>query len=161
MELAIVEGQDTKVAASLHSTTPATILLVEDSPGDRRLIHEALKTAKYPVNLYLATDGIEAMSFLRKNGDYPDAPRPDLIILDLNLPKKDGREVLKEVKSDDQLKYIPVIVLSSSDDETDIQQCYNLHANGYITKPVDLDRLNTIIQSIEDFWFTVAKLPQQ
>jgi CheY-like chemotaxis protein len=135
------------------------ILLVEDNPGDVRLTQEALKGSKIHNTLSVARDGVEAMSFLRREGGFADAPRPDIILLDLNLPRKDGREVLQEIKEDDNLKCIPVVILTTSDDEHDILQSYNLHANCYITKPVDLSRFITIIHNIEDFWLTIVRLP--
>ncbi|MBM3130845.1 MAG: response regulator [Chloroflexi bacterium] len=138
---------------------PIEILIVEDNPGDVRLTVEALRDAKVLNHLNAVGDGVEAMAFLRRQGKYTDAPRPDLILLDLNLPKKDGREVLAEVKSDDDLKRIPVVILTTSKAEEDILRTYNLHANCYITKPVDLDQFITVVKSIEDFWFTIVKLP--
>jgi two-component system, chemotaxis family, response regulator Rcp1 len=135
------------------------ILLVEDNPGDVRLTREALKESKIRNNLSIVRDGVEAMAFLRREGDFPNAPRPDIILLDLNLPRKDGREVLHEIKEDDKLKRIPVVILTTSDDEHDILESYNLHANCYITKPVDLNRFVTIIKNIEDFWLTIVRLP--
>jgi chemotaxis family two-component system response regulator Rcp1 len=138
---------------------PIDILLVEDNPGDVRLTKEALKEGKVLNTLSVARDGVEALSFLRKGGEYADAPRPDLILLDLNLPKKDGREVLAEIKADESLRRIPVVVLTTSQAEQDIVRSYNLYANCYITKPVDLDQFITVLQSIEDFWLTIVKLP--
>jgi two-component system, chemotaxis family, response regulator Rcp1 len=138
---------------------PIDILLVEDNPGDVRLTREALKEGKVLNTLSVAGDGVEALAFLRRGGKYADAPRPDLILLDLNLPKKDGREVLAEIKTDDNLKRIPVVVLTTSQAEQDIIKSYNLYANCYITKPVDLDQFITVLQSIEDFWLTIVKLP--
>jgi len=138
---------------------PIDILLVEDNPGDVRLTVEALKEGKVLNTLSVARDGVEALSFLRKGGEHADAPRPDLILLDLNLPKKDGREVLAEIKADEDLKRIPVVVLTTSQAEQDIVKSYNLYANCYITKPVDLDQFITVLQSIEDFWLTIVKLP--
>lgn len=135
------------------------ILLVEDNPGDVRLTREALKDSKINNNLNVVEDGVEALAFLRREGDYSEAPRPDIILLDLNLPRKDGREVLAEIKADDSLKRIPVVVLTTSDDERDILATYNLHANCYITKPVDLPRFVTIVKNIENFWFSIVKLP--
>lgn len=136
------------------------ILLVEDNPGDVRLTQEAFKTGKVHNTLHVVWDGEEAMTFLNREGDYKDAPRPDIILLDLNLPKKDGREVLKDIKCDEKLKTIPVVVLTTSSAEEDILKSYNLHANCYITKPVDLDKFLTIVQYIEDFWLTIVKLPR-
>jgi two-component system, chemotaxis family, response regulator Rcp1 len=138
---------------------PVEILLVEDNPGDVRLTIEALRDAKVLNHLSAVEDGIEAMAFLRREGKYANAPRPDVILLDLNLPKKDGREVLAEVKNDDNLKRIPVVILTTSRAEEDILRTYNLHANCYIAKPVDLDQFITVVKSIEDFWFTIVKLP--
>jgi CheY-like chemotaxis protein len=140
---------------------PVEILLVEDNPGDVRLTQEAFKEGKVRNNLHVAVDGVEAMAFLRREGKYADAVRPDIILLDLNLPKKDGREVLAEIKGDLELKRIPVVVLTTSEAEQDILRAYGLHANCYITKPVDLDQFMSVIQSIEDFWLTVVKLPPE
>ncbi len=139
----------------------AEILLVEDNPGDARLAKEALKEAKVRNSLHWVEDGVEAMTFLRRQGKYADAPRPDVILLDLNLPKKDGREVLAEVKEDGDLKRIPVVVLTVSDAEEDIIKTYNLHANCYIRKPLDLDRFIEVVKSIEEFWLTIVMLPTQ
>jgi CheY-like chemotaxis protein len=138
---------------------PIEILLVEDNPGDSRLAKEALKESKLKNNLYVAEDGVEAMNFLYKKGKYSKMPRPDLVILDLNLPKKDGREVLAEIKNDDNLKRIPVVILTISKAEEDILKTYNLHANCYVTKPLDLDQVMKVVRSIEDFWLTIVKLP--
>ena len=138
---------------------PANFLLVEDNPGDVRLTQEALKTHKLQNNLHVAADGEEAMAFLRKQGKYRDAPRPDIILLDLNLPKKDGREVLAEIKSDPVFKTIPVVIISSSEAEQDIIKSYNLNANCYVTKPVNFDQFIKVVQSINDFWLTIVKLP--
>lgn len=135
------------------------ILLVEDNPGDVRLTREALKDGKILNNLNVVSDGVEAMAFLHREGKFADAPRPELILLDLNLPKKDGREVLAEIKSQPDLKRIPVVILTSSAAEQDIFKSYNLHANCYITKPVDLDQFIHVVKSIEQFWLTVVKLP--
>ena len=138
---------------------PIEILLVEDNPADVRLTTEALKEEKIYNNLHVVTDGVEAIAFLRREGKYAKAVRPDLILLDLNLPKKDGREVLKEIKNDDNLKIIPVVVLTVSKSEEDILKSYNLHANCYITKPVDLNQFMKVIRSIQEFWLTIVKLP--
>ena len=135
------------------------ILLVEDNPGDVRLTSEALHEAKVLNNLASVDDGVKAMAFLRQQGVYAQANRPDLILLDLNLPRKDGRQVLEEIKQDPGLKRIPVVILTSSKAEEDILRSYNLHANCYVTKPVDLDRFLEVVRSIEDFWLTVVKLP--
>jgi two-component system, chemotaxis family, response regulator Rcp1 len=145
----------------LHGSeiSPVEILLVEDSPADVRLTIEALRDAKVRNNLHVAADGEEALAFLRREGQHADAIRPDLILLDLNLPKKDGREVLEEVKADPQLRRIPVVILTTSEAEQDILRSYDLHANCYITKPVDLDQFITVVRTIEDFWLTIVKLP--
>ena len=140
--------------------TAAEILLVEDNPGDVRLTQEALKEGKLANNLHVAYDGMEALAYLRAEGEYSDRTIPDLILLDLNLPKKDGREVLEEIKKDDLLRKIPVVILTTSNDEADILKTYNLHANCYITKPVDLIQFIDVVQSIENFWFTLVKLPR-
>ena len=140
---------------------PIEVLLVEDNPGDVRLTREALRDGKVHNNLSVAPDGVEALAFLRREGKYADAPRPDVILLDLNLPKKDGREVLEEIKADPSLARIPVVILTSSEAERDIVQAYALHANCYVTKPVDLDQFITVVKSIEDFWFTIVKLPAE
>lgn len=129
------------------------ILLVEDNPGDVRLTKEALKETELLFNLNVAKDGVEAISMLRQEGDYSEQPRPDLILLDLNLPKKDGREVLAEIKQDEKLKQIPVVILTTSDAEQDIIKVYSLHANCFITKPVDLDQFYKVVKQIEEFWF--------
>lgn len=135
------------------------VLLVEDNPGDVRLTQEAFKEAKVSIKLDVTMDGAEAIKFLRKEGEYADAVTPDLILLDLNLPKKDGREVLKEIKTDDLLKRIPVVILTTSNAEQDIMKSYNLHVNCYINKPVDFEKFFDIIQKIEEFWLTTAILP--
>jgi CheY-like chemotaxis protein len=138
---------------------PIDILLVEDSPGDADLAREALENAKVHNNLHVVPDGEEAMSFLRRTGKHADAPRPGMILLDLNLPKKDGREVLAEIKSDDDLKRIPVVVLTTSRDEEDVLRSYNLHANCFISKPIDLSQFLKVVHSIEEFWLTIVRLP--
>ena len=135
------------------------ILLVEDNPGDVRLTQEALKETKLRNNLNVVWDGEEAMAFLRREGQYADAPRPDLVLLDLNLPKKDGREVLAEMKGDPGLKRIPVVILTTSMAEADVLRMYDLHANCYVTKPVDLDQFIRVVQTIEEFWLTIVSLP--
>lgn len=143
-----------------RQTGPAIeILLVEDNPGDVRLTQEALKEGRITNRLHVVDDGEKALVFLRQEGEYADSPRPDIILLDLNLPKKDGRQVLAEIKSDPQLRRIPVVVLTTSKAEEDILRSYDLHANCYITKPVDLDQFLGVVRSIEDFWLTVVKLP--
>ena len=139
----------------------ARILLVEDNPGDVRLTMEALKEGKILNEVRVVEDGVEALDFLHRTGKYANAPRPDQILLDLNLPKKDGREVLAEIKEDDHLKKIPVVVLTTSAAERDILRAYNLHANCYITKPVDLEQFIHVVQLIEDFWLTIVKLPRE
>jgi chemotaxis family two-component system response regulator Rcp1 len=138
---------------------PIEILLVEDNPGDVRLTIEALKEGKIANQINIAVDGIDAMAFLRREGKYASAPKPDLILLDLNLPRKNGREVLAEIKEDSRLKCIPVVILTSSQAEKDIVMTYNLHANCYIKKPVDFNQFIDVVKSIEDFWFNVVKLP--
>ena len=138
---------------------PIVILLVEDNPGDVRLTREALKDGKVANQLYDVKDGVEAMAFLRGEGTFADAPRPDLVLLDLNMPRKDGREVLEEMKKDPALRRIPVVILTTSRAEEDIIRSYDLHANCYVTKPVDLEQFMTIVRSIEDFWLTIVKLP--
>lgn len=135
------------------------ILVVEDNPGDARLIREVLKDSNLLSSLYFATDGVEALDFLHNRGRFSGMPKPDLIILDLNLPKKDGREVLAELKSDKDLIHIPVIIMTISQAEEDILRSYNLHANCYISKPIDLNEFIKVIKSIEDFWFSTVKLP--
>jgi two-component system response regulator len=135
------------------------ILMVEDSPSDALISREALEYAKVLNRLHVVEDGVRAIAFLRREGSYAQAPRPDLILLDLNLPKKDGREVLAEVKADDQLKTIPVVVLTTSRAEEDILRAYGLHANCYITKPVDFVRFAEVVRAIEHFWFTIVSLP--
>ncbi len=138
---------------------PIDILLVEDSEGDARLAREALKDSKVRNNLFHVWDGEEAMQFLRRQGEYTDVPRPDLVLLDLNMPRMDGREVLAEVKGDDDLKDIPVVILTVSQEEEDILRSYKLHANCYISKPIDLIQFTKVVRSIEDFWLTIVKLP--
>jgi CheY-like chemotaxis protein len=139
--------------------SPVEILLVEDNPGDERLTREALREGKVYHNLHWVKDGVEAMAFLRREGKYADVPRPDIVLLDLNLPKKDGREVLEEIKSDEDLKRIPVVVLTTSKAEEDVLRTYNLHANCYVTKPVDLEKFIVVVRSIDVFWLTVVTLP--
>jgi len=137
------------------------ILLVEDNPGDVRLTQEVLKEAVVPNRIHVVRTGIEALAFLRRQGQYSDAPRPDLILLDLNLPKKSGHEVLDEIKTDEKLKRIPVVVLTTSSADQDITQAYDAHANCYITKPIDLNQFLKAMKAIEEFWFTVVKLPPE
>ena len=143
------------------NATPIEVLLVEDSPGDVRLTREAFKDAKVHINLHVATDGANAMAFLSREGEHANAPRPYLILLDLNLPKKDGREVLQEIKESPTLKSIPVVILTTSSSEADILKSYRLHANCYITKPVGLDGFLTVVKSIDNFWLSVVKLPHE
>jgi CheY-like chemotaxis protein len=135
------------------------ILLVEDNPGDVRLAQEAHKESKVRNNMIVVEDGVEAMEFLHHRGKYAKAPRPDLILLDLNLPRKNGREVLAEIKEDDNLKRIPVVVLTVSRDEEDVIKAYNLHANCFITKPLDFEQFIKITKTIEEFWLTIVRLP--
>lgn len=139
----------------------AEILLVEDDPGDVELTQYMIKKAKVLVNLHVVRDGLEAMAFLRREGEFADSPRPDLILLDLNLPGMDGREVLAEVKADPQLKTIPVVVLTTSQSDEDVLKSYCLGANCFITKPVGLDQFSKVVSALEDFWFTIVRLPRQ
>lgn len=145
---------------SERGLTPVEILLVEDNPADVRLTREALKEGKVRNNLSVVADGEAALAFLRRQGQYAAAPRPDLILLDLNLPRKDGREVLAEVKQDPALRQIPVVILTTSAADTDIARSYDLHANCYVTKPVQLDEFLSVVKSIDDFWLAVVKLPR-
>jgi len=147
--------------AAANIVAPIEVLLVEDSPGDVRLTREAFKDAKVHINLHVASDGAEAMAFLERKGQHAHAPRPDLILLDLNLPKKDGREVLKEIKESSTLATIPVVILTTSASEADILKSYRLHANCYITKPVNLDGFLHVVKSIDNFWLSVVKLPRE
>ena len=137
---------------------PIEILLVEDNPGDARLTQEALRDAKVRNNLHVVLDGVEALAFLRRQGKHAAVPKPDLILLDLNLPKKDGREVLEEIKQDDQLRHIPIVILTTSQAEKDIIESYRLRANAFVTKPVDLEQFLKVVQSIEHFWLEIVKL---
>ena len=137
------------------------VLLVEDSPGDVRLTQEAFREANLSIHLHVASDGVEAMAFLRHEGAHRDAPRPDLILLDLNLPRMDGREVLAQIKGDDSLKTIPTVILTTSESEADIVKSYQLQANCYLSKPVQLDAFESLVGSINDFWLTKVKLPRQ
>jgi chemotaxis family two-component system response regulator Rcp1 len=141
--------------------SPMDILLIEDSPGDVRLTQEAFREANPAIRLHVASDGVEAMAFLRREGAHARAPRPDIILLDLNLPRMDGREVLARVKEDDKLKTIPVVILTTSDAEADITKSYQLNANCYLTKPVQLDQFESLVKSINEFWLTKARLPPQ
>lgn len=140
---------------------PVEILLVEDSPSDADLTVEALSDGKVVNNLHWVEDGVEALAFLRRQGKYSDAPRPDLILLDLNLPKKDGREVLAQIKADPSLKLIPVVVLTTSAAERDIFKTYELNANCYVTKPIDLEQFICVVKMIEMFWLAVVRLPSE
>ena len=142
-----------------NNTQPIEILLVEDNPGDARLTIEAMREAKVLNRMHVVEDGVEAMEFLRRQGRFGDAPRPDLILLDLNLPRKDGREVLAEVKTDPDLKRIPVVVLTTSRAEEDVLRAYDLHANCYVTKPVDFEQFMRVVRQIDEFWVKVVTLP--
>jgi two-component system, chemotaxis family, response regulator Rcp1 len=138
---------------------PVIILLVEDNPSDADLTLEAMKDAKLINTMYHVVDGVEAMAFLRNKGKYAEMPRPDLILLDLNMPRKDGRETLAEIKADPDLRRIPVVVLTVSDDERDIVKSYDLHANCYVTKPLNMDEFEKVVRGVENFWFTIVRLP--
>jgi chemotaxis family two-component system response regulator Rcp1 len=146
-------------ASDAAGARPVEILIVEDNAGDVRLAQEGLNEWKLLNNLHVADDGVKALQFLRRSGDYADAPRPDLIMLDLNLPKMDGREVLKEIKEDEELKAIPVVILTTSKSEEDILESYALHANCYVTKPLAIEQFIVVVQAIESFWFSIVKLP--
>ena len=141
--------------------TAIEVLLVEDSPGDVRLTREAFKDAKVHINLHIASDGAEAMDFLNREGKHSNVPRPDLILLDLNLPRKDGRQVLEEIKESPSLKSIPVVILTTSASDEDVLRSYRLHANCYISKPVDLDGFLKVVASIDNFWLSIVTLPQK
>ena len=143
------------------SGAPIEILLVEDNPGDVRLTQEAVREAKIRNRLNVVNDGEQAIAYVRRQGAFADRPRPDLILLDLNLPRKDGREVLQELKSDPDLHRIPVVVLTSSAAEQDILRTYDLYANAYVTKPVDLEQFMNVVSSIQDFWLNIVKLPPE
>lgn len=143
----------------MSETKPIEILLIEDNAGDARLAKEALRDSKVANNLSWVPDGVEAMAYLRRESQYDKAPRPDLILLDLNLPRRDGREVLSAIKADEKLKRIPVVILTTSQAEEDILRAYHLNANCYISKPVDLDHFIKVVRTIEDFWLTIVKLP--
>ncbi len=138
---------------------PIEILLVEDNPGDVRLTKEALRESKVSTRMHVVLDGVQALAFLHREGEYATVPRPDLILLDLNLPRKSGREVLAEIKGNEDLRRIPVVILTTSQAEQDIIETYNLHANAYVNKPVDLDQFIMVVKSIEDFWFEIVRLP--
>ena len=145
----------------MQITRPIDILLVEDNPADARLTREAFKEGKVQNQLHVVPDGVEALAYLRRQGEYREARRPDLILLDLNLPRMDGREVLREVKGDEHLKTIPIVVLTTSAADQDVARSYGLHANSYVTKPVDLDKFIEVVRSIEDFWLTIVTLPRE
>jgi len=147
--------------SSATTAKPIDILLVEDNPGDVRLTQEALKDAKVRNTLQVVRDGEEAMAYLHRRGKYKDATRPDVIFLDLNLPRKTGLEVLKDVKADNELRRIPIVVITTSNAEQDIVRSYDLHANCYVTKPVDLGQFLEVVKSIEDFWLTIVRLPPE
>lgn len=140
---------------------PIVVLLVEDSAGDVRLTQEAFRGANWAIHLHVAADGVEAMAFLRREGAHADAPRPDLILLDLNLPRMDGREVLARIKADESLRAIPTVILTTSELEADIVRSYELQANAYLTKPAQWDAFDALVKSINDFWLTNVKLPRQ
>jgi len=146
---------------SSRAGEPVEILMAEDNPGDVTLTRKALKEGKLTNNLHVVNDGVEAMTYLNGEGEYADRPRPDLILLDLNMPRKDGRAVLEEIKSDDDLKRIPVVVLTSSEAEEDVAKSYELHANAYLTKPIDFDGFLDIVGTLEEFWLEVVKLPPE
>ena len=148
------------MSTKTEESPPVEILLVEDNAGDHRLTQEALREGKVYNNLHWAQDGVEALEFLRRRGKYAVVPRPDIVLLDLNLPKKDGREVLSEMKGDASLRTIPVVILTTSQAEEDIVRSYHLHANCYVTKPVDLEKFIVVVQSIDRFWLTIATLPR-
>ena len=139
---------------------PVEILLAEDNPGDVMLTKKALEQGKVANNLHVVTDGVEALEYLRQEGEYADEPRPDLVLLDLNMPRKDGQDVLEELQDDPDLRRIPVVVLTSSESEEDIAKSYELNANAYLTKPVDFDGFIDIVNRMENFWFKVVKLPE-
>lgn len=139
---------------------PIEVLLVEDNPGDVRLTQEAFLDANPSVHLHIASDGVEAMAILRREGSHSQDARPDLVLLDLNLPKMDGRQVLAEIKKDESLKLIPTVILTTSDDERDVVKCFDLHANSYLRKPVDLDAFDNVVKSINDFWIAKSRLPR-
>lgn len=147
--------------SSADASTPIEVLLVEDSPGDVRLTQEAFRHANRAIQLHVVSDGVEAVAFLNQKGTYAASPRPDLILLDLNLPRMDGREVLSRIKADDSLKSIPTVILTTSDAEADIATSYQLQANCYLSKPVQLEAFESLVRSINDFWLTRAKLPQR
>jgi chemotaxis family two-component system response regulator Rcp1 len=149
------------MTSSKETAVPVLVLLVEDGPGDVRLMQEAFRDANMSIQLHVATDGVDAMAFLRHEGAHVNAPRPDLILLDLNLPKMDGREVLAQIKQNDSLKQIPTVILTTSEAEVDILRSYQLQANCYLSKPVQFDAFESLVKSINDFWLIKAKLPQR
>jgi two-component system response regulator len=149
------------MTASAGEYLPMEVLLVEDNPGDVRLTQETFLDANRSIHVHVASDGVEAMAFLRREGAYVHVPRPDVILLDLNLPKMDGREVLAHIKADHSLKMIPTVILTTSEAEADISKCYQLQANCYLSKPVQLDAFENVVKSINDFWLTKVKLPPQ
>jgi chemotaxis family two-component system response regulator Rcp1 len=149
------------IPSSDDASTPIEVLLVEDSPGDVRLTQEAFRHANRAIQLHVVSDGVEAIAFLRQKGRYASCPRPDMILLDLNLPRMDGREVLSRIKADENLKSIPTVILTTSDAESDIATSYQLQANCYLSKPVQLEAFDSLVKSINDFWLTRAKLPQR
>ncbi|MFB6139913.1 MAG: response regulator [Halosimplex sp.] len=144
-----------------HQGQPVEILLAEDNPGDAKLTRKALERGNVVNNLHVVTDGVEALDYLRQAGEYAQQPRPDLILLDLNMPRKGGREVLADIKDDEELRRIPVVVMTSSEAEEDIVQSYDLHANAYLTKPIDFEGFLDVVQRIEEFWLTVVKMPPE
>jgi len=160
MSIAKLNRPRERVRNAVESGQLIEILLVEDNPGDVRLTQEALRDGRLNNNVWVVGDGLQAMQFLRREGNHAEAPTPDLILLDLNLPRMDGREVLAAIKSDPALMHIPVVVLTTSAAEEDVLRMYNLHANCYITKPVDLDQFMSVVRSVEEFWLSIVKLPQ-
>ncbi len=155
----VVTARETRMTAGGRLGQPIEILLAEDNPGDVLLTQESLAESKVHNSLHVVKDGVEALEFVRRQGRYADAPRPDLVLLDLNMPRKDGREVLEELKADEDLKRIPVVILTTSDQEEDVLRAYNAHANCYITKPIDLEQFMKVIKTIEAFWLQIVKLP--
>jgi two-component system, chemotaxis family, response regulator Rcp1 len=143
------------------TTRPVQILIVEDNPADARLVREVMRDSKVLNEIHWVPDGVEALAFLRAQGKYADAPRPNLIFLDLNMPRKDGREVLREVKSDEKLKRIPIVVMTSSQAEEDVARAYDQHANCYVRKPIDFDQFHLVVKTLENFWFATVELPNQ
>jgi len=148
-------------ATDMPEREPVEILLAEDNPGDVKLTRKALEKGRLANNLHVVNDGVETMQFLRGEGEYEGRPRPDLVLLDLNMPRKDGREVLEEIKGSDNLKRIPVVVLTSSEAEEDVIRSYELHANAYLTKPVDFSGFIDVVRKLEEFWLQVVKLPPE